>query len=148
MQELAVLLLGAVRLALDLQELEHERTARADVGAPGEEVAADEGLEDAGLAAALAADDGDLGELDRGLATELGEYVLKLACLSHVALTACPQITPKLFSCLHFLPHFFPSFFLIRVCRHNLPLRKLVQSFFNASLSGSRAPKLAFNSLA
>lgn len=76
MQELAVLLLGAVRLALDLQELEHERTARADVGTPGEEVAADEGLEDAGLAAALAADDGDLGELDRGLATELGEYVL------------------------------------------------------------------------
>lgn len=78
MQELAVLLLGAVRLALDLQELEHERAARADVGAPGEEVAADEGLEDAGLAAALAADDGDLWELDRGLATELGEYVLEL----------------------------------------------------------------------
>ncbi|KAG5530235.1 hypothetical protein RHGRI_030567 [Rhododendron griersonianum] len=59
------------------EELEHERTTRADVGAPGEEVAADEGLEDAGLTAALAADDGDLGELDRGLAIELGEYVLE-----------------------------------------------------------------------
>lgn len=78
MEELAVLLVGAVGVALGLEELENERAARADVGAPGEEITADEGLEDAGLAAALAADDGDLRELDRRLAPELREDVLEL----------------------------------------------------------------------
>lgn len=39
---------------------------------------ADKSFEDAGFAAALAADDGDLRELDGGLATELSKDVLKL----------------------------------------------------------------------
>lgn len=78
MQELPVLLIGAIRLPFNLEQLEHERPPRTDIGAPGEEIAADESFENAGLAAALAADDGNLRELDRGLATELGEYVLEL----------------------------------------------------------------------
>ena len=65
-EELAVLVV--VGLALGLDELENEGAACADVVAAWEEVSADEGFEDAGLAAALAADDGDLGEVDGGLA--------------------------------------------------------------------------------
>ncbi|KAI7992564.1 hypothetical protein LOK49_LG12G01048 [Camellia lanceoleosa] len=45
---------------------------------PWEEIAADKSFEEAGFAAALAADDGDLSDLDRGLATELSKDVLKL----------------------------------------------------------------------
>jgi hypothetical protein len=37
-----------------------------------------ERVEHTGLAATLAADDGDLGKLDGGLGTELREYVLEL----------------------------------------------------------------------
>lgn len=79
MQELAPLVVvdgrGAQRL---VHELEHERAARADVGAAREEVAADERLEDAGLAAALAADDRDLRQVDGGVAPQLREDVLQL----------------------------------------------------------------------
>ena len=74
-EELAVLVV--VGLALGLDELENEGAACADVVAAWEEVSADEGFEDAGLAAALAADDGDLGEVDGGLASDAGEDVLK-----------------------------------------------------------------------
>jgi hypothetical protein len=66
---------GAARL---VHELEHEGAARADVGAPREEVAADERLEDAGLAAALAPDHGHLRQVDRGAAPQLREDVLQL----------------------------------------------------------------------
>ncbi|KAG5138025.1 hypothetical protein JHK82_022756 [Glycine max] len=58
-------------------ELEDKGAARADVVAAGEEVAANEGFEDAGLAIASAADDGDLGEVNGGLAFNAGEEVLK-----------------------------------------------------------------------
>lgn len=79
MQELAPLVgvdaCGALRL---VHELEHEGAARADVGAAREEVAADERLEDAGLAAALAADDRDLRQVDGGAAPQLREDVLQL----------------------------------------------------------------------
>lgn len=77
-KELAVLLIGAISAALSLQELEHEGAARADFRAAGQEVAADKGLEHTGLAATLAADDGDLRELDGRLGTELREDVLEL----------------------------------------------------------------------
>lgn len=60
-----------------MDELKNEGSSSADVGATGEEVAADEGFEDAGLAAALATDDGDLGKVDGGLAANTGENVLK-----------------------------------------------------------------------
>ncbi|RWW78258.1 hypothetical protein BHE74_00013529 [Ensete ventricosum] len=56
----------------------HQRSPGADVGAPGQEVAADKGLEYAGLAAALASDDGHLGEVNGGGVPKLGEDVLKL----------------------------------------------------------------------
>ena len=60
-QELAPLVpLGIGGAARLVHELEHERAARADVGAAWEEVAANERLEDARLAAALAAGDGHL----------------------------------------------------------------------------------------
>lgn len=47
-------------------ELEHEGAARADVGPPREEVAADERLQHAGLAAALPADRRYLRQLQAG----------------------------------------------------------------------------------
>jgi hypothetical protein len=54
-QELAPLVLLGMRGAARLvHELEHQGSARADVGAPRNEIAADERLNDAGLAAALA----------------------------------------------------------------------------------------------
>jgi hypothetical protein len=78
-QELSPLVLlgihGAPRL---VHELEHQRPARADVGAPREEVAANERLEDAGLAAALAPHHGHLRQVDRGAAPQLREDVLQL----------------------------------------------------------------------
>ncbi|KAI7990679.1 hypothetical protein LOK49_LG12G01059 [Camellia lanceoleosa] len=77
-QELPVLLLRAIGLPLGLQQLKHKRAASTDIGTPGEEIAADKSFEEAGFAAALAADDGDLSDLDRGLATELSKDVLKL----------------------------------------------------------------------
>ena len=46
-EELAVLVVCVVGAALGLEELENERAARADVGTPGEEIAAHKGLEDA-----------------------------------------------------------------------------------------------------
>ncbi|KAH1053425.1 hypothetical protein GYH30_022626 [Glycine max] len=77
-EEHAVLIIVVeVGLALGLDELEDKGAARADVVAAGEEVAANEGFEDAGLATASAADDGDLGEVDGGLAFDAGEEVLK-----------------------------------------------------------------------
>lgn len=78
-QELAPLVgLGVRGPPRLVHELEHERAARADVGAPREEVAADEGLEDAGLAAALAPHHGHLRQVDRGAAPQLREDVLQL----------------------------------------------------------------------
>lgn len=78
-KELSPLVIGsAAGFAFGLEELEDERAASADVVAAREKVSADESFEDAGLAAALAPDDGDLRELDRGLAPELGEDVLEL----------------------------------------------------------------------
>jgi len=61
----------------DLNKLENEGAARADVIATWEEVAADEGFEDAGLAAALAADHRHLREVDGGVAPDAAENVLK-----------------------------------------------------------------------
>ena len=79
MKELSPLVIGsAAGFAFGLEELEDEGAASADVVAAGEEVSADEGFEDAGLAAALAPDDGYLRKLDRRVASELSEYVLKL----------------------------------------------------------------------
>lgn len=79
MQELAPLIGLGVRWSPRLvHELEHEGAARADVGAPREEVAADERLEDAGLAAALAPHDGHLRQVDRGAAPQLREDILQL----------------------------------------------------------------------
>ena len=78
-KELSPLVIGsAAGFAFGLEELEDEGAASADVVAAGEKVSADEGFEDAGLAAALAPDDGDLRKLDRRLAPELGEDVLEL----------------------------------------------------------------------
>ena len=77
MEELAVLFFGAVGLALGLDELEDEGAARADVVPAREEVAADEGLQDARLAAALAADNRHLRKVDGGLAADAGEDVLQ-----------------------------------------------------------------------
>lgn len=77
-EELSPLLISAVRFPLGLEQLKHEGAASTDVGASGQEVATDEGFEDAGLTTALAANDGHLRELDRGLATELREDVLQL----------------------------------------------------------------------
>ena len=73
-EELAVLV---VFRGLGLDELEDEGAARTDFVAAGEKVAANECFKDAGLAAALASDDGDLGEVDGGLGADAGEYVLK-----------------------------------------------------------------------
>lgn len=78
MEELAPLLVGSIGAPLGLEKLEHEWPARADFGTPRQKVPADEGLEHARLSATLAPDDGDLGELDGGLAPELGEDVLEL----------------------------------------------------------------------
>ena len=79
-EEHAVLvIIVEVGLALGLDELEDEGAARADVVAVGEEVTTNEGFEDAGLAAAPVADDGDLGEVDGGLAFDVGKDVLNLA---------------------------------------------------------------------
>lgn len=78
-EELAPLIgLGVGGPARLVHELEHEWAARADVGAPREEVAANESLEDAGLAAALAPDHGHLRQVDRGAAPQLREDVLQL----------------------------------------------------------------------
>lgn len=82
MEELAVLVGGGggggVGLGDGVDELEDEGAARADVVAAGEEVAADEGFEDAGLAAALAPHHRHLGEIDGGVAPHAREYVLQL----------------------------------------------------------------------
>lgn len=79
MEELAPLIrLGVGGAAGLVHELQHEGSPRAYVGAPGQEVAADERLEDAGLAAALAPHDGDLRQVDRGAAPQLREDVLQL----------------------------------------------------------------------
>jgi len=72
-EELAELILRG----FDLNELENEGAARADVIASWEEVAADEGFEDAGLAAALAADHRHLWKVDGGVAPHAAEDVLK-----------------------------------------------------------------------
>ena len=74
-EELAVLVV--VGLALGLDELENEGAACADVVAAWEEVSADEGFEDAGLAAALAADHRNLREVDGGVAPHTAEDVLE-----------------------------------------------------------------------
>ncbi|CAL5402204.1 unnamed protein product [Camellia sinensis] len=66
-QELPVLLLRAIGPPLGLQQLKHKRAASIDIGTLVEEIAADKSFEDTGFAAILAADDGDLRELDRGL---------------------------------------------------------------------------------
>ena len=78
MQELAVLLVGDIRLPLDLQQLKHQRPLSTDVGAPREEISAHQGFEDTRFAVALADDDDDdhLKELNRLLAFELREDVL------------------------------------------------------------------------
>lgn len=78
MEELSPLLIRAVGFPLGLEQLKNKGTASTDVGASGQEVATDEGFEDAGLTTALTANDGHLRELDRGLATELREDVLQL----------------------------------------------------------------------
>lgn len=83
MQELAPLgpLFATAAVAASpnrVHELQNQRAARADVGAPREEISADQGLQDAGLAAALAPDDGDLRQVDRRRASELREDVLEL----------------------------------------------------------------------
>lgn len=78
MQELAILIGGPIGGALGLQQLQDQGSASADVAVARQEVAANERFEDAGLAAALAADDGDLRELDGGGLPELSEDVLKL----------------------------------------------------------------------
>jgi hypothetical protein len=78
-QELAPLVRLGIRGAARLvHELEHQGPARADVGAPRKEVTADERLEDAGLAAALAPHHGHLRQVDRRAAPELREDVLQL----------------------------------------------------------------------
>lgn len=78
-EKLSPLVVGSsTRLAFGLDKLEDERAASADVVAAREEVSADEGFEDAGLAAALAPDDGYLRKLDRRVGSELGEDVLEL----------------------------------------------------------------------
>jgi hypothetical protein len=61
-----------------VHELQHEGAARANVRAPREKVAADERLEHAGLAAALAPDHGNLRQVDRGAAPQLREDILQL----------------------------------------------------------------------
>ncbi|CAL5434669.1 unnamed protein product [Camellia sinensis] len=48
-QELPVLLLRAIGLPLGLQQLKHKRVASTDIGTPGEEIAADKSIEDAGF---------------------------------------------------------------------------------------------------
>ena len=73
-EELAELIL---RRGFGLDELEDEGAARADVVAAREEVTADEGFEDAGLAAALAADHRNLREVDGGVAPHATEDVLE-----------------------------------------------------------------------
>ena len=70
-------------------QLQHERPARADVRPAGQEVPADQGLEDARFAAALRTHDGDLWELE--LAAErvdasLAEDVLQLVYERHEAI--------------------------------------------------------------
>jgi hypothetical protein len=78
-QELAPLIgLGVCGSPRLVHELQHEGAARADVGAPREEVPAHERLEDAGLAAALAPHHGHLRQVDRGAAPQLREDVLQL----------------------------------------------------------------------
>jgi len=72
-EELAELVLRGV----DLDELENEGAARADVTAAWEEVAAHEGFEDAGLAAALAADNCHLREVNGVVAPHTAEDVLE-----------------------------------------------------------------------
>ena len=76
-EHVVLVIIVEVGLALGLDELEDEGAACADVVAAGEEVTTNEGFEDAGLAAAPAADDGDLGEVDGGLAFDVGKDVLK-----------------------------------------------------------------------
>ncbi|KAI7990671.1 Aspartic proteinase CDR1 [Camellia lanceoleosa] len=73
-----VLLPKAFGVLLGVQQLNHKRATRTDIGPPGKEITANKSFEEAGFAAALAADDGDLSDLDRGLATELSKDVLKL----------------------------------------------------------------------
>lgn len=60
-----------------MNELEDERSSCADFVTTGEEVTADESFEDARLAATLAADNGNLREVDGGLASDAAEDVLK-----------------------------------------------------------------------
>ncbi|KAG4945867.1 hypothetical protein JHK87_041874 [Glycine soja] len=74
-EELAELVV--VGLELDLDELEDEGAACANVVAAWEEISADEGFEDAGFVTALAVDDNNLGEVDGGLTSDAGKDVLK-----------------------------------------------------------------------
>ena len=59
-------------------EHQHQRSSSAYVSATGEEIAANEGFKDAGFAAALAANDGDVREGDfREVDAGCGEDVLE-----------------------------------------------------------------------
>ena len=73
-QELSPLLITP----LGLQQLKHERAARADVRTPRQEIAANESLKNTRFAAALTSDDGDLGQVEGGAAPKLSRYVLEL----------------------------------------------------------------------
>lgn len=72
-QELAVLL-----ISFGLQELKHERTARANIVTTWQEIATYECLEHARFATALATNHRHLRQLDRRLTPQLCEYVLQL----------------------------------------------------------------------
>lgn len=76
-EELTIFLVGAVGLLSSLDELQNERPPGTNLISTGQEVPTDKSLEDTGLATTLAADDGDLREVDGGLSSNLGEDVLK-----------------------------------------------------------------------
>lgn len=78
MQELSILLINAVAFPLNLQELQHKRPSRTNIGASGEKVAAYERFEHARFATTLTPNHGDLREFDRVRAAELREDILEL----------------------------------------------------------------------
>ena len=63
-EELAVLLIRAISLLLSTDELQHKGPAGANIITPRQEVATDKCFKHTGLAATLAANDGDLREVD------------------------------------------------------------------------------------
>lgn len=69
--------LAELRLrGFSVNELKDEGSSGADFVAAGEEITADQGFKDAGLAAALAADHCNLREVHRRLASDATEDVL------------------------------------------------------------------------